>query len=118
LEQVIKGGNTNNLTKVIIEALENHASVSNADVVTKLISFEINGVNVFQGVCHSGVTQHKSKTNLLLIWKASTSAHCMNLIMQTWSQLPTTKHIEDLLQSLSFSFFSTTKNDTLNFLSL
>jgi hypothetical protein len=57
LEQVIKGGNTNNLTKVIIEALENHANVSNVDVVTKLMSFEINGVNVFQGVCHNGVTQ-------------------------------------------------------------
>jgi hypothetical protein len=57
LTNIIKGGNTNNLTKVIIEALEKHASVSNVDVVTKLMSFEVNGVNVFQGVCHSGVTQ-------------------------------------------------------------
>ncbi len=57
MTNVVKGGNTNNLTKVIIEALEKHASVSNVDVVTKLMSFEVNGVNVFQGVCHNGVTQ-------------------------------------------------------------
>jgi len=64
LEQVIKGGNTNNLTKVIIEDLENYASVFNVDVVTRL-SFDINGVNVFQGVCHSGVP-----TNQKQIWSS------------------------------------------------
>jgi hypothetical protein len=57
LINVIKGSNTNNLTTVIIEALRKHASVSNVDVVTKLMSFEVNGVNVFQEVCRSGVTQ-------------------------------------------------------------
>jgi hypothetical protein len=61
LEQVIKGGNTNNLTKVIIEDLENYASVSNVDVVTRLMSFEINGVNVFRGVCHSGVPTNQKQ---------------------------------------------------------
>jgi hypothetical protein len=59
LTNVIKGDNTNNLTKVIIEALKKHASVYNVNVVTKLMSFEVNGVNVFP----RGVPQWGCPTN-------------------------------------------------------
>lgn len=84
MEKVIKGGNTNNLTKVIIEALENHANFSNVDVVTKLCHLKLMALMFSKGCATMGLP-NKSKTNLLLIWKAFTLAHCMNLIMQAWS---------------------------------
>jgi hypothetical protein len=47
LEQVTKGGGFDNLTKVIMDVLKKHVGVSDIDVVAKLFSFGINGVNVF-----------------------------------------------------------------------
>ncbi len=47
LEQVIEGGGSNNPTKVIIDALRKHASVYYTNVVSKLLSFGTDGVNVF-----------------------------------------------------------------------
>jgi hypothetical protein len=111
LEQVIEGGNTNNLIKVIIEALENHANVSHVDVVTKLMSFEINGVNVFQGVCHNGVTQ-QIKNNFAPYLEG---IHFGTLHEFNYANNETHRRLASIP---FFSFFSTTKNDTLNFLSL
>jgi len=47
LELVTKAGGFDNLTKVIINVLRKHVSVYDIDVVAKLLSFGINGVNVF-----------------------------------------------------------------------
>ncbi len=47
LEQVIKGGGFDNLIKMIMDVFLKHVGVSNIDVVTKLLSFGIDGVNVF-----------------------------------------------------------------------
>jgi hypothetical protein len=102
LTDVIKGSNTNNLTKVVIEALKNHASVSNVDVVTKLMSFEVNGVNVFQGVCHSGVTQQiKNKFALHL-----EGIHFGTLHEFNWANLVSTSCDETHRGFSSIPFFS------------
>jgi hypothetical protein len=47
LEQVIEGGGFNNPTKVIMDVLRKHEGVSDTNVVSKLLSFGTNGVNVF-----------------------------------------------------------------------
>jgi hypothetical protein len=47
LEQVIKGGGFDNLIKMIMDVLKKHVCVSNINVVAKLLSFGVDGVNVF-----------------------------------------------------------------------
>jgi len=47
LEHVTKGGGNNNLTKVIVKALQKNGGVLEEDMAFKLISFAIDGVNVF-----------------------------------------------------------------------
>lgn len=47
LEQVTKRRGSNNLTKMIMDALKKHIGVSDANVVVKLLSFGDDGVNVF-----------------------------------------------------------------------
>jgi hypothetical protein len=46
LKQVTKGGGFDNLTKMLMDALKKHVGVFNIDVA-KLLSFGIDGVNVF-----------------------------------------------------------------------
>jgi hypothetical protein len=46
-EQVTKGRNSNNLIKMNMDVLKKHASVFYRDVTTILLSFRIDGANVF-----------------------------------------------------------------------
>jgi hypothetical protein len=72
LEQVTKGNDLNNFIKIIMGALRKDGGVFDVDVATKLMSFGVDGVNVFQGM-HNGVTcqiQHKFPPHL-------ESIHCM-----------------------------------------
>jgi hypothetical protein len=39
---------SNNFTKVIVEALQKTGGVSEEDMAFKLLSFDTNGINVFQ----------------------------------------------------------------------
>lgn len=55
LEQVIEGGGSDNLTKVIMGVLKKEGGVFDANVARKLMSFGANGVDDFQGV-RNGVT--------------------------------------------------------------
>ncbi len=43
---------TNNLIEVIMGALKEHGGIFNANIVAKLISFGVDGVIVFKGVCN------------------------------------------------------------------
>jgi hypothetical protein len=47
LEQLVNGGTTNNLTKVIVDNVLQYGGLSKFDLVSKLISFGANGVLVF-----------------------------------------------------------------------
>ncbi len=47
LEQLVNGGTTNNLTKVIVDNVLQYERLSKFDLVSKLISFGANGVLVF-----------------------------------------------------------------------
>ncbi len=72
-KQVTKGKGLNNLIKILIGALEKHGVISNVGATTKLISFKVDGANVFQGVCK--VILIKFKTSLPPIWKVSITWH-------------------------------------------
>jgi hypothetical protein len=50
LEQIIEGDNLNNFIKIIMGALRKDGGVFYVDVATKLMSFGVDGVNVFQGM--------------------------------------------------------------------
>jgi hypothetical protein len=50
LEQVLFRGIANNLTKVIVTSLPYNGGFFDTHLVSKLISFGVNGVLVFQGV--------------------------------------------------------------------
>ncbi len=48
LECITNGGNANNLTNIIIDALINDGDLFKFDIIVKLLSFGIEGMNVFQ----------------------------------------------------------------------
>ncbi len=50
LEQVTEGDGLNNLIKIIMSFLRKDGDVFYVDVATKLMSFGVDGVNVFQGM--------------------------------------------------------------------
>jgi hypothetical protein len=50
LNHVLEGSRSDNLTKVMIEALTIGGDMPRNHVATKLIGFGANGVNVFQGI--------------------------------------------------------------------
>jgi hypothetical protein len=47
LECLTEGGNANNLTKVIMDVLQNERGPFKFNIALKLLSFEINGVSIF-----------------------------------------------------------------------
>jgi hypothetical protein len=48
LECITKGGNANNLTNIIMDTLMNDGDLFKFDIIMKLLSFGIDGMNVFQ----------------------------------------------------------------------
>jgi hypothetical protein len=55
LGRVTERGGFDNLTKVLMDALKKHVSVSDTYVAVKILAFGIDNVNVFQKV-RNGVT--------------------------------------------------------------
>ncbi len=47
LECITNGGNANNLTNIIIDALMNDGDLFKFNIIVKLLSFGIKGMNVF-----------------------------------------------------------------------
>jgi len=80
----------------------------NVDFVAKLISFGVDGVNVFQGV-HSGVICQMQDNYSPHLEGIHCMAHRTNMVVQTLFQIPIVKSIKDLLQSLYSFFFHSLK---------
>ncbi len=100
-EQVTKGKGLNNLIKILMDVLEKHGDVSNVGATTKLMSFNVDGVNVFQGVCK--VILIKFKISLPLFGRYPWHGTSHYLAMQTSSHVPIIKCI---VQSLYFNPFT------------
>ncbi len=80
LEHVIRGKGFNNLTKVIIDIMKKYVVVSKTNIVMKLMSFNANGVNVFQCM-KNGVTYQLQVKFVPHLEGIHFMAHSTNLIM-------------------------------------
>jgi hypothetical protein len=67
-----------------------------AYAIGKLISFGVDGVNVFQGVCNN-VTHHIQDRYVPHLEGIHYMAHCTNLDVQTLFKILIVKCIKDLL---------------------
>ncbi len=72
LDKVLEGLSSDNLTKVIMEALIIGGGLPRDQIAQKLICFGVDGVNVFQGT-KNGVTKHIHDTYA----PHSIGVHCM-----------------------------------------
>jgi hypothetical protein len=57
LEQLVNGGIVNNLTKVIVDNVLQYGGLSKSDLVSKFISFGVDGTSIFQGAKIGVTTQ-------------------------------------------------------------
>jgi hypothetical protein len=108
LEHVIERGGAYNLTKVFMGAFKEHGGFFYVDFVAKLISFGVDGVNVFQGV-HNGVICQMQDNYSPHLEGIHCMAHRTNMVVQILFQIPIVKSIKDLLQSLYSFFFHSLK---------
>ncbi len=80
LDQIVEGSGSDNLTKVIMEALMIGGGVPKDQIAQKLICFGANGVNVFQGT-KSDVTKQIKDNYALHYIGVHCMAHCTNLVV-------------------------------------
>jgi len=67
LDWIIEGSRSENLTKVIMEALMIGGGVPKDQIAQKLIYFRIDGLNVFQGTKSGVIKQIKENYFLILL---------------------------------------------------
>jgi hypothetical protein len=60
--------------------LKEHCCLFDANIATKLLSFGVDGVNVFQGVCNGVICQMKNKYSHHLEG-IHCMAHCTHLVV-------------------------------------
>jgi hypothetical protein len=92
-----------------MEAFTISGGVLRDQIAQKLICFEVDDVNVFQGT-KSGVTNQIKENYAPHFIRVYYMAHCTNLAMQTLSRLLLVIQFENLLQTLhSYKFAHSTK---------
>jgi hypothetical protein len=96
LDKMLKGSGSDNLTKVIVEALTIGGGLPRNLIAQKFIFFGANGINVFYGT-KSGVTKQIHDICTLPFIKVHCMAHCINLVVQTLMKLPLVVWIVGLL---------------------
>ena len=116
LEKVVEGSGSDNLTKVIIDALRGAAKMDKLALAKTLLCIGANGVSTFQGP-KTGVTlQIQSKYTPFAL-----GVHCMthrcSLAFKTLSQLDVMSRIEGLLKS-SHAYFKHSPKKHLEFVKL
>ncbi len=116
LDQVVEGLGSDNLTKVIMEALIIGGGVLRNQIVQKLICFGANGIYVFQGT-KNGVTKQIKENYVLHSIKVHYMAHCTNLVVQTLLGLLLMIQLENLFQTLH-SYFAHSPKRHLEFTKL
>jgi hypothetical protein len=116
LDQVVEGLGSDNLTKVIMEALMIGGGVPRNQIAQKLICFGANYVNVFQGT-NSGVTKQIKKNYVFHSIGVHCMAHHTNLAVQTLLGLLLVIQLENMLQTLH-SYFAHSPKRHLEFTKL
>jgi hypothetical protein len=75
---VVVGLGSDNLTKIIMEALMIGGGLPRNQIAQKLICFGVDSVNVFQGI-RIGVTNRSMIVMLPIVWEIHCMAHRTNL---------------------------------------
>jgi hypothetical protein len=111
---MLEGLGSDNLTKVIMEALTIGGVLPRYQITQKLIYFGANGVSVFQGT-KNGVIKQIHNTYALDSIGVHCMIHCTNLAIQvTLLELTLVVQIESLLQCL-YSYFAHSPKRQLEF---
>jgi hypothetical protein len=88
---------SNNLKKILVDAMVLYGGLIQETITSKLITFGVDDISVFQGVRTWVIVQLKNQNAPFMI-----GVYCMNhhtnLAMQTFSKLAIVRKIEDLLQ--------------------
>jgi hypothetical protein len=95
-KQVIGGATANNLTKMILTALEEAGGMDKIANRTNLISFGADGVSVFQG-CRTGVATQLRMKHAPFLVSVHCFAHRLNLAYKSLSSMGVMPRIESLL---------------------
>jgi len=85
-------------------------------MASKLITFGVNKVNVFQGV-RTRVTIQLKDQNVPFMTGIHCMTHCTNLVVQTLLNLAIVRKFEDVLKNL-YSYFSHNPKRTQEFIKL
>jgi hypothetical protein len=102
LQRVVDGARVDNLTIVIMEALQKRG-LNPTFVFQKLLCFGVNGINTFQGT-KIGVIKQINTNYAPFSIGVHCIAHRCNLAFKTLSTLGIISSIEDLLQSCHVYF--------------
>jgi hypothetical protein len=97
LQQIIKEGEFDNLTTLLVNSVTIIGGLSKGNLVAKLVSFGADGVTI-------GVTMQLIENHAPLV----TGIHCIatwHLALQSFSSLPLVAKIEGLLQGMYVYFF-------------
>lgn len=108
LQKVISGAKVNNLTTMIMKALEQHGGLNYDAIAKKLFCFKGNEMSTFQGV-GTIVTKHILIKYVPFCIKIHYMVHICNLTFKSISSLGIVAKIERLLQNIHIYFTHSTK---------
>jgi hypothetical protein len=115
-QRVVNGAITNNLTIVIMEALQKGEGLNPTSVSQKLFYFGANGVGTFQGTKIGVIKQINTNYAPFSINVHWIAQRC-NLTFKTLSTLGIVRNIQDLLQSCH-EYFAHSPKRHLEFIKL
>ncbi len=113
---IVYGAGVDNLTIVIMEALQNGEGLSSTIVIKKLLCFGANGVNKFKGIKTRPIKQINTNYAPFSIG-VHYMAHKRNLAFKTLSTLGIINNIEDLLWN-HHAYFAHNPKGHLEFIKL
>jgi hypothetical protein len=80
LQQVVDGATSNNLKCILVDVLVLYGDLTQESIASKLITFGVDGMSVFQGV-RIGVTFQLKTQIVLFMIGVHCMSHCTNLAM-------------------------------------
>jgi hypothetical protein len=93
---MVDGATFDNLKCILVDAMVLFGDLNKDNIASKLVTFAVNEVNVFQGV-KIGVTVWIKNQNAPFMIGVHYTSHCINLAVQMFSKFNIVRKIEDVL---------------------
>jgi hypothetical protein len=93
---MVDGATFDNLKCILVDAMVHFGDLNKDNIASKLVTFVVNEVNVFQGV-KTGVTVWIKNQNAPFMIGVHYMSHCINLVVQMLSKFSIVRKIEDVL---------------------